>query len=357
MMEEEESYSSSLLEEDEEEEVVSPLEYVQMLESVNERLKEIYKTFPPFPNTNEVGQIAFLVLYAAQYHVLYYSLGGRQAKPTQEDTPEELYEKATFIHLRSLSDRLFRICHELSAQFYVTLEGLITLKGGEDHPLLAALENLNEHVELHTRRTKTDPTSQRNPRDLKNGLRPVINVVTGEEYKATPSKVIDVVDDHVVTEKKAYNRDDCSNWRWLTLHPLPSDSNYRNINPMEGDEAHRMMVQVDQIEGRYECEEPFGFVVTSQWDKLLRLLHTMLHVEEYFANYIVGAVKDEDWDEIDGLPWAEAWKYLVGKEYADKPVEKFSREKKKVPMLVSRIAEMRDLMRESVLIISNLCNL
>lgn len=348
------SYDSSIQEEEEEEELQSPLEYAQMLESIHERLKEMYKSFPPFPNTNELAQISFLVLYSAQFVILYDLLDGKQSKPSAQDTQEQLYEKATFIHLRSLQERFFYICRELAAEFYVNLERVIRERGGDDHPLLDALEYLNEHVEMHSRRTKTDPTSQRNPKDFEKGHKPVINIVDGSEYQAKPAKVVEVVDQQVITEKKAYNRDDCCNWRWLTLHPLPSDQDYRKIDPMEGDEGHRIMVQVEQIQGNFECEEPLGFIVSCQWDKLLRLLHTMLHMEEYFVTYMTGAVKDEEYEAMKDMPWQDAWLLLTGKQFHNKPVEKYSREKHKVPMVVSRVAEFRDLMREAVQIISTL---
>lgn len=348
--EEEGELSSSV----EEEEAVSPHEYVRMLESVNDRLKIMYKSFPPMPNTNEIAQISFMVLYTAQYTILYQSLGGVQAKPCKDDSDEEMLEKATFIHLRSIEEQFFRICKTLSVDFYVLLETLITRQGGDDHPLLHALEMVENYTEMHSRRLKSDPTSQRHPKDFEHGYRPALNIVTGEEYVATPTEIVDVQESHVITEKKSYNRDDCCNWRWITFHPLPSDADYRNIDPLEGDEVHRLNVQVEEIQGTSECPEVTGFIVGTQWDKMLRLLHTMLHMEDYFCHYILGALKDSEQEQIVGMKWADAWELLVGQEYAKKPVEKFSREKKKVPMLVSRIAEFRDLMKEAIQIISGL---
>ena len=351
---EELSYSSSI---NEEEQIVSPHEYVKMLESINDRLKVMYKSFPPMPSTNEIAQISFMVLYTAQYVILYQSLGGHQSKPSKDDTDEELFEKATFIHLRSIEEQFFRICRTLSVDFYVLLETLITRQGGDNHPLLHALEMIENHTEMHSRRLKSDPSSQRHPKDFENGHRPALNIVTGEEYVASATEVVDVVDSHVITEKRSYNRDDCCNWRWITFHPLPSDSDYRNIDPLEGDENHRLNVHVEEIQGKSDCPEVTGFIVGTQWDKMLRLLHTMLHMEDYFCHYILGALKDSEQEQIVDMPWAEAWEHLVGRDYANKPVEKFSREKKKVPMLVSRIAEFRDLMKEAIHIISGLTSL
>jgi hypothetical protein len=87
-------------------------------------------------------------------------------------------------------------------------------------------------------------------------------------------------------------------------------------------------------------------MVTNEWDKLLRLLHTMLHFESYLNNYMISSISTSQLNELERIErWDEIWHLLLGDEYHDKPIQKMSREKKTNPLLVSRLAELRDLLR------------
>lgn len=339
-----ESYDSSI--EEEEDDGVELYTKVQEVTQVHERLKPFYESFDPEP-TDYKQRISYYLYYSALYVIFIYTRPDI-ARPEVTDSDEELKEKAFGIHYFSIFNKFMDLMTNLSIDFYASLEKYIRKHSGADHPLLAFMQVMNNHKEMHSRRLKGVPDSQRSKED--NGV--VYNIVTGQEYQydlwkeARTKKIRE--DEYDETEQHNQNK-----WRWLIINPLPSDVDYQSIDPMEGDAEYRLNVEVDYLQGEKHYEPPYGPIVTNDFDKLLRLLHTMLHWEDYLQSYILTTVTEEDYEFMTQVDWEQAWQHLA-KDHHDKPIDKLSREKKKMPAIVSRLAELRDLLKETLLIISDL---
>ena len=103
---------------------------------------------------------------------------------------------------------------------------------------------------------------------------------------------------------------------------------------------------MQKIRKEYGIPDPYSVIVTHEMDKLLRLLHTMLHIEDYIQTYIVSAIPRDEFKKMEKTSsWDDAWKVATTDEWANKSLDSFSREKKKTPIIISRLAEMRDLLK------------
>ena len=169
-----ESYDSSIEEEDEGVELYTK---VQEVTQVHERLKPFYESFDPEP-TDYKQRISYYLYYSALYVIFIYTRPDI-ARPEVTDSDEELKEKAFGIHYFSIFNKFMDLMTNLSIDFYASLEKYIRKHSGADHPLLAFMQVMNNHKEMHSRRLKGVPDSQRSKED--NGV--VYNSVTGQEYQ------------------------------------------------------------------------------------------------------------------------------------------------------------------------------
>ena len=316
---------NSLLGSSDEEEIVLDIKSIGQLQT---KMENFYQTFPLDPDEPQ-EKMVFWMYYAILYSVFYILKNDTLSEPDPSDSDADLEEKATGIHMSSLFEKFVCLTEQLSVSLYKTIENAV-IERNVDHPILEFMEKINDHKELHSRRIKGDPTMQRTKMEIVKGNKPAYNIITDELFD--PENI----------EHK--------DWKWLIINPLPSDEDYDAIDPAEGDDDHRVLIELQKLEKTYPCEEPYGVLVTNDWDKLLRLLHTLLHLEDYIQTYIVGAITSEEFDHIADMRWKDAWKYLA-KEHADKPVGKLSREKKKMPLIISRMAEMRDLLKDALRIV------
>jgi hypothetical protein len=221
---------------------------------------------------------------------------------------------------------------EISQHILVNIitEKSIKHLGGETefnkHPIKDVLEYVCLHKEMHSRRSKLNPATNRVKAD---NLQIAKNSITCEIYDSDKNS-----DHHL--------------WRMLIFTPLHSDYNRHAIDMSEN------MYQVNAP----EIPEPFIVVVTPDWDKLLRMLHMCVHFQEYLYTYINTALSEEDLNKIKELNCEQTWLYLTedfGKfmpNVKDKIVnpivatlDKFSRQKKDVSPLIFRIGVLRDFLR------------
>lgn len=318
----------------EEDSVFDEIWYNDVPENVN-RFETISKSiqeapFPPVDSPDKAEELVNIFYYTAQFAIYYIKNNGNVHNADLSDlTDDEMREKAYFIHYLDKYQRVFKyLVQEIGDSVYNTVcDKLEAHVGSQDHVLSYFLEQMEFHKELHSRRVKTDPGGSRTRDD---DIIDTYNAVTGEKYNSQNP-------DHKV-------------WRMLIINPLPSDEDYNAIDPAEGGRDHALAIEVEKHKGNYAIEEPFSIVVTPEWDKLLRSVHCILHIEEYLITYLAGSISNEQWDVIDAdMNWFDTWHYLVGEDFANVPIQKFSREKKKVPLLVSRMAELRDFLKEMLL--------
>jgi hypothetical protein len=260
--------------------------------------------------------------------ILYHKYDGEVPKPDFEDCDEKIREKAHIVYL----DRSFRDFTEMMKEIsHHILEDVIKQKaiqhlGGvqqfNKHPIRDTLEYVCLHKEMHSRRSKLNPATNRVKAD---NMQITRNSITCEVYDSDKNP-----DHHL--------------WRMLIFTPLHSDYNKHAVDMSEN------MYQVNVP----EIPEPFIVVVTPDWDKLLRMLHMCVHFQEYLYTYINTALSEEELNKIKTLNCEETWHYLTGdfgkilpnvKDKIVNPVvaslDKFSRQKKDVSPLIFRIGVLR----------------
>lgn len=285
--------------------------------------QKVMNSLPPEPE-KPIEKMMYFFMYAVQYIVLFNQFNGDIPKiDWMNDTRDEIVEKSYYMHLQS-SYRVFtakvdeyaRVIHDLM------IDNLLR-RVEPDHPLVFFLRELPKHKELFSRRIKADPAASRTKTDVSGTT---FNAVTKEEYNPQNPN---------------------HKWHMLILHPLPSDYDPQAKDPKEGGLGHSLAIEVDKLNGKHAVPEAFYIAVTPGWDTGIRMVHTLLHFTDYMNMYLIGTLPvDED---LRALKWEDMWSRVFG-DYATVNVEKLSREKKKTPLIVSRTAELRDLLKEAVLL-------
>ena len=349
--------SSSSSEEEEDEPTGDIRDFPDLHKEFNQRGDAILKTMVPDPplvigNNDDADWLLYLFYYAVQYVLVHCKMDGDIPKPNpfhfKKENDQVFGDKVYYMHLCSCYNKLMEKVTIMGEQMYNAMESGIkdTLRqqGVRDvkmHPMCYILESIKKHKELHSKRLKLDPNTQINqqvPSMIKNKI--TKNCVTYETYD--PNNV-----DH-------------KRWKQLIFNPLPSDYNNDNINPQEGEESHRYAIEVAKLQGKWNIPEPFAFVVTPNWDKQFRILHTIYHFREYMYMYIANSIEENDWETIRKIEnWQDAWKFIMG-EYAEfiplgrdnvkgnkasvvvHTIRKLPKEKKNVPPIVFRMIELRD---------------
>jgi hypothetical protein len=327
-MSDSESFPSELESSDEEEEVTPLTEqeqerrYTLALE-IGQQLLDTIPVEPEAP----VERMLYLFFYATQYVVMFTKFDGNMpGVEYMHDKPEVIREKSYYLHLKYMYLRFNETVKKCAQHMYDTvLSNLIARFKTDDHPLIYFVRQLHFFKELHSRRIKADPAASRTKTDV---IRKTFNVITNEEY------------DPLNPNHK---------WHMLILNPLPSDYNPNLKDPKEGGVAHSLSIEVDKLKNQHFVPEPFFVAVTPNWDTTLRMMHTLLHFNDYMQMYLMGTVSLDTLKRTEHMTWRETWSFLF-KEFADVPIEKFSREKKKTPLIVSRTAELRDFLKEAVLL-------
>jgi hypothetical protein len=291
------------------------------LEYIKKLGEDYLMSLPPEPD-DRVERILYNYYYAVQYAIFHYKFDGKKPLPDLEnDTDDQIREKSYYMHLTHCYNELIKAVSAFAEEYYENIKTrLAEHVGSRNDPLLIFVNCLKKHKELHSRRIKTDPGAARTKTD---------------EVSITWNSVTHV----------AFNSQNPDHKSWITLiiNPLPSDYDPEAEDPSMGHRKRELEREIHRLRGGFTVEEPFFIVVTPEWDKLIRVVHVLLHFEDYLNTYVVGCI--DDWDDIRDMNWADSWEYLFG-EYANVPLMKLSREKKKVPMVVSRMAELRDFLKD-----------
>jgi hypothetical protein len=321
--------------------------FIRDVAEMNRIMEDYFQRLPPEPE-DTTQRLLYWFFYHIQYSIYTMLHNGEKALPAQTDSVAKLHEKAHVLHMYDAHVK-FTPAIDIARKEYCTLiNRKIRALPGMDakHPIFDFLNDLEKHKELHTRRIKENPTMRRTRGAI--GERPEVvhNLITGEAFDyANPAH---------------------KTWRMLIINPLPSDSDYRVLDPaeivanakidalsMESEEAIREHVTGAELNAMLTMDrlgKMYCVLVTNEWDKLLRVIHTMIHFEDYIQNYIVGAITDADWQVIDTdeykNDWQAVWRFLTTDAFYDKPIGKYGKVKKEMPQIVTRISEVRDLLKE-----------
>lgn len=290
---------------------LTPEEFIKRRAHVSTIGQEVLIALPGAPETF-TEKLLYNFYYAIQFVIIFNKLDGN--KPVIDhanDSDTIIREKVYVIHLDSCYRDFLKMVELLSNNVY----SLIRSKAGTEERIQYIFDQITRYKELHSRRIKSDPAASRTKTDK---VQKTINIITNEQY------------DHENVDHKS--------WRMLIFNPLPSDFDTNAIDPKEGGKSHALAIEVEKLKGKYHVPDPFYVVVTTEWDKIFRLIHSLVHFEEYMHTYIIGAV---DIEAIKDMNWKDTWDYLF-KEHVSVPIKNLSREKKKTPQIVSRTAELRD---------------
>jgi len=279
--------------------------------------EDVYSKIPVPPDEGTLEHVLYHFYYSVQFAIVFHKHNERPVPDFVNDTDDIIREKAYINHLHTSYRTFQKLIRALGKNVHQSvLSKINALPPSENRDTLNwFIDQLKIYTELHSRRVKSDPAASRTKTDI---IQRTFNVITGEEYN--------------------HSNDDHKSWRQLIVNPLPSDYDRNAIDPKEGGKTHELALAVEKLKGNAVVPDPFMVVVTTEWDKFLRMLHTLLHFEDYMHTYLIGCI---NLDEIEQMTWQQAWAHLF-KEHKDVPIKTLSREKKKTPQIVSRTAELRD---------------
>lgn len=274
-----------------------------------------------------------LFYFAIQFVILYHKFDGQiPSVPMYGDSEALIREKSYYVLLCDCYHRFVNIVSEISKNVYETFKQRIQTHLGDDyenHPISDILDCICKYKEMHSRRLKLDPGTNKTKSD---DFTATYNAITGELYNNANKE-------HKI-------------WRLIVFNPLPSDYDYKNKDPKEQDEAELMNIKVDIMNGKYTIPDAFGYVVDNEWDRKIRMLHTLHHFRDHFYTYINLGITEEQWDKIAHMNCRETVEYLFGKELPtirhknETPyslwISRLEKKKKEGPELIYRIAVLRD---------------
>jgi hypothetical protein len=310
--------------------VETVVDFVQRKNYVSSIGDAVFQELPICPD-DRLDKLLYYFYYSVQFVLLYTKLDGKKPVPDIfKDSNDTIREKAYFIHLDHCYKKFNELIKEITNNVYNDIFERVSAHTHNDkkHRIMEIFKYIVVYKEMHTRRIKSDPTATRTKTTETTKTR---NIITDEYYDP---------------ENK-----DHKTWRVIILNPLPSDFDPNAKDPNEGDDGARNAIMINHLknQGKDTVPDPFCFVVTTEFDKLLRLLHVLLHFDDYMCMYIVGCLTNEEFEHIDQLEkWKDIWNYVMSPEHAEVPIQNLSREKKKVPEFVSRIAEIRDFLKVSL---------
>lgn len=288
---------------------------------------KVAATFPPCPE-DYTEKVIYYFYYSVQFLLFYMKLNGEKPIPDIiNDSDDIIREKIYFIIINDFHNEFLKIIENMKNDIYNLISNRLSihLQYEKDHGLFQVLKSIVLFKELHSRRIKADPSASRTKNDI---VQKTFNIITQEEYDP--------------------KNKDHGTWRMLIFNPLPSDFDNNAIDPNEGGREYALTLEAAKLQNTYKVPDPFYVVVTTEWDKIFRMLHTLIHFNEYMHMYIIGTIEPKEIDYIESLEkWEDVWKYAM-KEHFDVPIKNLSREKKKVPNFVSRVAELRDFLKSMV---------
>lgn len=318
----------SVSDEEEEEEEVNVSERInQSIQAMNEFIKE--NIFREPHQNDESGILLYSFFYAIQYVIFCYKV--ENAMPDKidvlKDSHDDICQKAYMANCLFYYNKFQMLIDTIGSNLYnKLLEKLKVRANNQAHPFVYFYEQLPKYKELHSRRIKSDPIA---PRTKTSEIIKTYNAATFEEFD--PGNRLH------------------KTWHNLIINPLPSDFDEDELDGPVGGEENVLIQAVSKMNGERIIPEPFSIVVDSDWDKIIRTVHILLHFNDYMQTYIISSISEKDFVHIKPIQnWKAVWTYLVGEQFVNIPIEKFSRTKKTIPQIVSRIAELRDILKESI---------
>lgn len=296
-------------------------------------------------NENDyINNLFHIYFFAIQHIILFHKYDGN-VPPVNilVDNEETIREKAYYLHLYNCYMRFNHIVKEIATNVFETFKKRVCDKLGEgsDHPVLDILNCITKYKEMHSRRLKLDPNAKSDE------IRPTYNSVTFEIYN-------NEIKEHRV-------------WRHIFFVPLPSDIDFRQRDPKEGDVldpekdkgVYVTNVKLDIMNGNYNIPEPFGYVVGNEWDRMFRIIHVLYHFPDYFYTYITKGILENQWATITKLSCKDSWSYLTDKKTLPEPrhgneteyslwITRLNKEKKSSSILLYRIAVLRDMLEAGI---------
>ena len=275
----------------------------------------VYNTFPPLKkNSTELDNMLYHFFYFVQYIVRMDQLGGKNDSTLFLLTDNDLViaHKAHLYALRVMFEKFQAVIHLFAKDKYEKT----LAKMPEGNPTREWFSMLPKYKEMHVRRIKTDLSAGKTK-----------NSVTHETFDpANPNH---------------------KSWRWIIFNPLPSDFDTDALDPEE-DVASYVNLEADRLRGTSNVPEPFCVIVTMEFANLFKTMHVLLHFHDYVNHYLLECI-DPDFVEHQGrkMSWQHYWRHLVGDDFADKGIEDFGREKRKMPEMVTRIATLRDFLKDA----------
>ena len=316
-------FSSSSSSEEEEEQVVRQ-DYESLTRIGNEVLLPLQDDEPK----DDEDKICWLFFFTVHLLIINYQIpDGTEfdVMPQTTDTDAMVRFKAYCLFVKDCYERFFVIMSTIQTNIEQYLQNVVPSHA----PRIANfIKLLKKHKELHSRRIKIDPAQSRTKND---NVTPTVNLITNETYDA--------------------DNDDHKTWMTLIFVPLDSDYNEDAIDAKEGGKEHELAIEVEKLQNRHHVPDPFFFVVTKEWDSTFRTMHVLYHFFDYLHIMIFGCISKEQDEMLRTFKredWAGQWQYLVGEEFCNVPIKRFRNEKKKVPPLVSEMAEFREFLRAIV---------
>ena len=323
---------------------------------MNAIIDQVESSMPPVPDET-IPKVLHWLYYSCMC-CLYYALKGEDFDwtPQLSDADDLIREKAFGLYF----DRMFRIfmvfADDLDNNFYNMISERIYAHLGRQtrHPIFTYMERLSLHKELHSRRVKADPCLPRTKNEPVGAS--AINIVTQESYTSQhPRNHEQTNDDEVPTSSTPWRKTDKeiqelrnsnstnhrSSWKVLIINPLPSDTDENAVDPVERTQDQELLHAVDVVHKEKRDLDPYGVFVTDDWDKLLRTIHGVCHLQLYVQDRMCEAVTEDQLKEMQGMPWEQAWKYLAGK-HAHKTITELSGNKKALPPVIVNLMELRD---------------
>ena len=284
----------------------------------------------PDPNKNDhVSILLYSFFYAIQYVIFCYKVENVMPDKINlsKDSHDEICQKAYIANCLFYYNKFQDLIDTIADNLYNKLLAMMKQRvQNQDHPFVYFFEQLPKYKELHSRRIKSDPVA---PRTKTNDIIKTYNAVTFEEFNP---------------ENRVHKT-----WHCMIINPLPSDFDDEELDGIEGGEENALIQEVSKMNGERIIPETFSIVVDADWDKIIRTVHVLLHFNEYMQTYVVSSISEKDFEHIKPIEkWETVWLYLVGEQFAHLPIEKFSRTKKTIPEIVSRMAELRDILKESM---------
>ena len=297
------------------------------------RFHPIMKAFPKPPSniTKSEHQLDFYIYYYLKFKIFLYIYGSPESpRPGMSD--EALAQTASALHMhyhyKTFISKFKLIQNNIIEK--ITADVMGKINDNPSHPMAQIIWSITVNKEVHTRRIKASPSKIRN------------KLSVGEK----PDDVY-----NVVTLEKCYFGDKPSPLKWMIFNPLPSDYDDDAIDPQEGGYAHKIALAADELQhnldSKYDVEDPFGCVVSPEWEILLSFFHSVVFFNEY-----VDALLAKKMDSFSGIinkknSWETTWKKLVTEDYYNKSIKQFSSNNSK-PVMVSTICKVRDLVRAIV---------